>query len=76
MEIMRMRKKYLARFLSPNAYTVVIPQPQFEPLDCASIQGNTVIIYSYAKVLTKIFTENHFTQTNSSKVLALCHNKI
>ena len=70
---MRMRKKYLAKFPSFRRTPVAIAQPQFEPLDRASIRGNTVILYSHANVLTSIFTENHFTQTNSIRVLALCH---
>ena len=52
MEIMRMRKKYLARFTSFQRTPMAIAQPQFEPLDHASIRGNAVILYSHANVLT------------------------
>ena len=47
---------------------VAITQPEFEPLDHASIRGNRVISYLHAMFWDK------YLQTNSSKILALCHN--
>ena len=58
------------KFPSFHWMPVAIAQPEFEPLDHASIQGNRVISYSHAMVWHK------YLKTNSSKVLALCHNKI